>query len=132
MQKYYFQDYCLHVCAPQERASNYILHTLEQKVLNSYRKPPRKELQPGHQLRPPPQLPAEHKAADFTSLRCAQFTGTDWVAGCCLSRWRWDRACSGPHSAHGTTSHKLSFKQPTVSQLSGVCLQTATRQPFFP
>lgn len=111
-QKFYYQDYCPHICAPQERTGDDNLHSLEQKVLNSCRKLLRKETQPGHQLLPLSPAPSRMPSSWFwaISLRDGQCTGTDWVTGCCFSRRRWARALSAPHSAHGTTSHKFSFK----------------------
>lgn len=111
-QKYYFQHYCLHICPPKEHDGHYILHILEQKVLNSYRKLLRKEMQPDHQLLPASPVLSRIQGSWFqaTSPRGSQLPSTDWVAGCCFSRCRWERAHSAPHSAHSIISQKFCFK----------------------
>lgn len=89
-QKYYFQEYCLHICVPQEWAGNDTLHILEQKVLNSCRKLLRKETHTGPQLLPAFPAPSRIQSSLFQAVprRDGQFIGTDWVARCCFSRWR--------------------------------------------
>lgn len=88
-QKYYFQDNCLHICAPQERAGNYIFMCTGTESFELLQ-----EMLPGHQLVPTSPAPRRVVGNRFQamSLRDSHFTGTGWGADCCFSRWRRDRA----------------------------------------
>lgn len=127
-QKYYFQDNCLHICAPQERAGNYIFMCTGTESFELLQ-----EMLPGHQLVPTSPAPRRVVGNRFQamSLRDSHFTA---LAG--------EQTAASPdgdgteltdlNSAHGTTSHKFSLKQLTVTQSTEACQQIAVRQDTFP